>query len=83
MPQTWEADSGPRWDMIEAESHLPSAQELIRREIEKGTIRVLPREDGGIRIVPQGGRVPHRRERTEPTASSVGAPPPTTPRHAI
>ena len=40
------------WRDLEAHAHLPEVQELIRREIQKGTIRVRPNPDGSIRIVP-------------------------------
>ena len=35
-----------------SDAHLPEVQEIIRDEIRKGTIRVRPHPDGGIRIVP-------------------------------
>jgi hypothetical protein len=40
------------WRDLESNAHLPDVQELIRQEIQNGTIRVRPRPDGGIRIVP-------------------------------
>jgi hypothetical protein len=42
----------PRWRSLEAGAHQSEVQEQIRREIRKGTIRVLPGPDGGIRIIP-------------------------------
>jgi hypothetical protein len=42
----------PRWRSWEAEANQPEIQEQIRREIRKGSIRVLPGPDGGIRIIP-------------------------------
>jgi len=41
-----------RWRELESNAHLPDVQELIRQEIQKGTIRVRPNPDGSIRIVP-------------------------------
>jgi hypothetical protein len=41
-----------RWRALEAGAHLPKVQEQIRREIRKGTIRVVPEGNAGIRIVP-------------------------------
>jgi hypothetical protein len=43
-----------RWRDLESGAHLPDVQELIRQEIQNGTIRVRPRAGGGIRIVPVG-----------------------------
>ena len=40
------------WRGLESQTHVPEVQELIRQEIQKGTIRVRPQPDGGIRIVP-------------------------------
>lgn len=40
------------WRDLEAQAHRPEVQELIRREIQRGTIRVRPNPDGTIRIVP-------------------------------
>jgi hypothetical protein len=40
------------WRELEANAHLPEIQELIRQEIQSGTIRVRPNGDGGIRVVP-------------------------------
>jgi hypothetical protein len=43
---------------LQANAHQPNVQVEIRREIGKGTIRVAPTSDGGIRIIPnhsQGG----------------------------
>ncbi len=40
------------WRDLESHAHLPEVQELIRQEIQKGTIRVRPNPDGSIRIVP-------------------------------
>ena len=43
-----------RWRELESNAHLPDVQELIRQEILNGTIRVRPKREGGIRIVPVG-----------------------------
>jgi hypothetical protein len=37
---------------LQANAHQLDVQEEIRREISKGTIRVAPTSDGGIRIIP-------------------------------
>jgi len=42
------------WRDLESHAHLPEVQEIIRQEIQKGTIRVRPNPDGSIRIVPVG-----------------------------
>jgi hypothetical protein len=52
-----------RWRELESNAHLPDVQELIREEIQRGTIRVRPKPDGGIRIVPVG--VPESEELEE------------------
>jgi len=41
-----------RWRDLESKAHLPEVQELIRQEVQRGTIRVRPKRDGGIRILP-------------------------------
>lgn len=46
--------AGTRWRALQAEAHLPEVQEVIRQEISKGTIRVVPGPGGGIRIIPCG-----------------------------
>jgi hypothetical protein len=40
------------WRDLESQAHLPEVQEIIRDEIQQGTIRVRPNPDGSIRIVP-------------------------------
>ena len=40
------------WERLQANVHTPEGQEAIRREIRKGSIRVVPAGDGGIRIIP-------------------------------
>ncbi len=67
IPTTDEA----RWRELESNAHLPEVQELIREEILNGTIRVRPKPDGGIRILPVG--IPEMAEPIEvesPPASS-------------
>jgi hypothetical protein len=44
------ADS--RWESLQAEAHLPEVQAIIRREISRGAIRVVPKPGGGICIIP-------------------------------
>ena len=43
------------WSALEAQAHLSEVQEIIRREIARGTIRVHPTPDGRLRIVPTRG----------------------------
>jgi len=43
-----------RWRELESNADLPDVQELIRQEIQRGTIGVRPKPGGGIRIVPVG-----------------------------
>ena len=43
-----------RWRELESNAHLPDVQELNRQEILNGTIRVRPKREGGISIVPVG-----------------------------
>jgi hypothetical protein len=40
------------WRGLESQTHVPEVQELIRQEIQKGTIRVRPQPDGSVCIVP-------------------------------
>ncbi len=40
-----------RWRELESKAHLPDVQELIRQEVQRGTIRVRPKPGGGIRIL--------------------------------
>jgi hypothetical protein len=42
------------WRDLEANAHRPEVQELIREEIQNGTIRVRPNGEGRIRVVPIG-----------------------------
>ncbi len=57
---------GSRWETLQANAHLPEAQAIIRREIFRGEIRVVPAPSGGIRIIPARASSPV--ERPEPTA---------------
>ena len=57
-----------RWRDLASNAHLPDVQELIRQEIQNGTIRVRPKPGGGICIVPV-----HMSENAEPI--EVEAPP--------
>jgi hypothetical protein len=50
--------AGSRWETLQAKAHLPEAQAIIRREIVRGTIRVIPAPSGGIRIIPASGANP-------------------------
>jgi hypothetical protein len=47
-----------RWELLQAEAHLPQVQAIIRREISRDTIRVVPAPGGGIRIIPASGASP-------------------------
>jgi hypothetical protein len=40
------------WRDLEANAHRPEVQELIREQIQSGTIRVCPKGESGIRIMP-------------------------------
>jgi hypothetical protein len=42
------------WRELESNADLPDVQELIRQEIQRGTIRVRPKPGGGIRILTIG-----------------------------
>jgi hypothetical protein len=44
--------SNDRWESLQENAHLPEIQEIIRREIRRGTIRVVPAQGAGIRIIP-------------------------------
>ena len=66
------------WRDLESNAYLPDVQELIRQEIQRGTIRVRPKPGGGIRILPVG--IPESREPIEmeppPASSQEEASPP-------
>ncbi len=66
------------WRDLESNAHLPTVQELIREKIQSGTIRVRPKRDGGIRILPVG--TPESEAPTEveppPASSQEEASPP-------
>ncbi len=40
------------WRDLESNAHRPEVQDRIHQEIRRGTIRVLPDSNGGIRIMP-------------------------------
>jgi hypothetical protein len=46
------SDEDVRWWEVESLAYLSEVQDLIREEIREGTIRVRPKPDGSIRIVP-------------------------------
>ena len=50
-----------RWIFLETHADREEIQAEIRREIRKGTIRVVP-GPGGIRIVPQVWDSPHKKQ---------------------
>ena len=56
-----------RWATLQAKAHLPETQAVIRREISRGIIRVVPAPGGGIRIIPTSGI--SSVEEPEPTAA--------------
>ena len=72
MPQS----AGPRWAMLQSNSHLPDVQATIRREITRGTIRVIPASGGCIRIIPMSGSRPvddhEHRKMTKGTSDDKG-----------
>lgn len=49
---------GSRWAELEATAHLAEVQAIIREEIRRGEIRVVPAPGGGIRIIPLDGDIP-------------------------
>jgi hypothetical protein len=56
------------WGVLQAKSHLPEVQAIIRREISRGTIRVVPAPGSGIRIIPADGSLV---EEPEPAPRAV------------
>jgi hypothetical protein len=56
-----------RWRDLEANAHLPEVQEIIRRDIQHGVIRVRPKPGGGICIVPIATRDDEEIGTVEPT----------------
>jgi hypothetical protein len=61
-----------RWKALERNAHRPDVQALIRREIRKGTIRVVPDLKCGIRIIPISPET-----KTPPPRGNPNAAPPT------
>jgi hypothetical protein len=57
-----------RWESLQVKAHLPEVQAMIRREISRGEIRVVPAPGGGIRIIRESETGP-----VEETGTSVGA----------
>jgi hypothetical protein len=55
-----------RWRDLEANADLPEVQEIIRREILNGVIRVRPKPGGGICIVPIATREDEEARTVEP-----------------
>ena len=47
--------AGSRWGALQARAQFPEVQEIIRNEISRGTIRVVPAAGGGICIIPTTG----------------------------
>jgi hypothetical protein len=80
--------TGSRWATLQAEAHLLETQAVIRREISRGIIRVVPAPGGGIRIIPTSGissveepeptaavgLVPEAQHRRDPSFESKGSP---------
>jgi hypothetical protein len=57
-----------RWEFLQAKADLPEVQAMIRREISRGEIRVVPAPGGGIRIIRESETSP-----VEEPGRSVGA----------
>ena len=49
---------GSIWEELEATAHLAEVQAIIREEIMRGEIRVVPAPGGGIRIIPLEDVIP-------------------------
>ena len=56
------------WGNLQAKAHLPEIQTVIRQEVYRGTIRVVPAAGGGIRIIPADGSMV---EESEPAPRAV------------
>jgi hypothetical protein len=50
--------AGSGWKTLQEKAHLPEVQTIIRHEISRGTIRVIPAPGGGICILPTSGNSP-------------------------
>jgi hypothetical protein len=44
--------AGSRWETLQATAPLPEVQAVIRRDIARGRIRIVPAAGSGIRIIP-------------------------------
>ncbi len=64
-------EQGTSWSMLEANAHLEEVQEIIRSEISRGMIRVVPSPGGGIHIIPM---VTHASPERPPLFRVVKAP---------
>jgi hypothetical protein len=61
--------TGSGWEALQAKAHLPEVQAIIRREIARGEIRVVPAPGGKIRIIPINDDSPI--EEPAPAAAAV------------
>ena len=62
------------WGNLQAKAHLPDIQAIIRQEIYRGTIRVVPAAGGGIRIIPTDGSTVEESEPPLRVVSEQGHP---------
>ena len=53
-PRHQQSDDGTWLDTLEDRSYRADVQALIQVAIQRGEVRVLPAEDGRVRIVPLG-----------------------------
>src|SRR5206468_12243934 len=60
------------WGALQAKAHLPEVQAIIRREIFRGNIRVVPVPRGGIRIIPTDGCAVEEPELTSRALHEIG-----------
>ena len=52
LPRLQRWDAAMHWDELQEGSDLTGAQDLIREAIRAGAIRVVPGEEGRVRIIP-------------------------------